>query len=797
MDDEADEEAEEEEEEEGDDEAEEEEAEEEEGEEEEGDDEEEGEAEEAEEEEGEEEGEEEEEAEAEEGEEEEEEDRDVGEISLSNLTGLKGLKRVMSFNESTKRSFQYEPEYERIFAPEHIGKYSCKIKTVCDNIINSEGIILIYSSYIDSGLIPMALALEEMGFKRYGNSKSLFTTPQHEQIDSITLQPVSANVPNFQPATYTIITGDKRISPNNELEVNASTDKDNINGEKVKIILISRAGSEGLDLKYIRQIHILDPWYNMNRIEQIIGRGVRNFSHKDLPFEKRNVQIFLHSTILEDENVESADLYLYRMAERKAIQIGKICTLLKKTSVDCIVNHGQTNFTQHNFTNNPVKQILSNNMVIDDFVVGDVPYSSTCDYAKCQYNCEPENDNIQLNIDTYDENFIYINSDKIVQKIKNLMKEKFFYTQKTLISAIQAIKKYPVDQIFAALTYLIDSNSETIIDKYGRLGHLINIGEYYLFQPNELTNPNISIYDRSVPIQFKHDAINVQMETAAKAPKMIISSDILIKMESDYNIATTYMTNAAKINNKTDLDFWYKNCGIVMNNLLREGAQPEIIDSILVEHIVDSLLFEDKLTILNVIYSDHDLTNFEIKVKTYLDTKIREFKIGREVGKCIMLHKFEGTELMRYTQFFKFENDDWIPADEVDIEDFMPLFRISPKELNPFVGYIGFTISASTNLHFKLIKQIKKKKVEVFNLTQKMTKNVGVSCVSNPISNSNQLIGFLLEYGDTLGLTNLNIKQNGIQVCIQFEFMLRLFDKNNVDNKAWFLNPELFYLYNF
>ena len=45
---------------------------------------------------------------------------------------------------------------------------------VCKNIVNSEGVILVYSQYIEGGLIPMALALEELGFTRYGNSKSLF-----------------------------------------------------------------------------------------------------------------------------------------------------------------------------------------------------------------------------------------------------------------------------------------------------------------------------------------------------------------------------------------------------------------------------------------------------------------------------------------------------------------------------------------------------------------------------------------------------------------------------------------------
>jgi len=381
------------------------------------------------------------------------------------------------------------------------------------------------------------------------------------------------------------------------------------------------------------------------------------------------------------------------------------------------------------------------------------------------------------------------------------MKEKFFYTQKSLIQSIQRIKNYPVDQIFAALTYLIDSNSENIIDKYGRIGHLINIGEYYLFQPNELTNPNISIYDRSTPLEFKNEVIKVQIEEPVKIPQIIISNEVLIAMEADYTVAYTYLENPqfAKINNKTDVNFWYKNCGIVMNTLISEGATQDIVDVLLVEHIVDSLLFEDKITILNVIYSEHELTNFEIKVKKYLDTKIRDFQIRRYAGKCIQLHNFVMIEskLIRNTQFLKFENG-WIPADAIDVDDFLPLFEILPKELNSFVGYIGFTISTVTNLHFKIIKPNKSnKKTEVFSLIQKITKNVGVSCTSNPIPNSNGLIDKLWQYADQIGLNNSNIKQNGIQVCIQFEFMLRLFEKMDVDNKSWFLNPELFYLYNF
>ena len=74
-----------------------------------------------------------------------------------------------------KGSFSYKSKDPKnhIFSRDVIGRYSAKIKTVSNYIYNtktgkvSDGIILIYSSYIDAGVIPMALALEEMGFTRY------------------------------------------------------------------------------------------------------------------------------------------------------------------------------------------------------------------------------------------------------------------------------------------------------------------------------------------------------------------------------------------------------------------------------------------------------------------------------------------------------------------------------------------------------------------------------------------------------------------------------------------------------
>ena len=223
------------------------------------------------------------------------------------------------------------------------------------------------------------------------------------------------------------------MSPNNELDIEAATNLDNINGDKVKVILISQAGSEGIDFKFIRQVHILEPWYNMNRPEQIIGRAVRQCSHKNLPLSKRNVQIFLYGTILENNQEEAADLYIYRLAELKAKQIGIITRILKEVSVDCLLNIDQTNFTEA-MLNQIIKQELSNGKIID-YKVGDKPYSSICDYMEnCIYKCKPVSEIGDINLLSYGENFINSNNEKIKQRIRNIMKEHYYIDNNRLIN---------------------------------------------------------------------------------------------------------------------------------------------------------------------------------------------------------------------------------------------------------------------------------------------------------------------------------------------------------------------------
>ena len=732
-------------------------------------------------------------------------------LNAKQITGVNGLERVMKYIDSKspaeKGSFEYKEvikqKFGKIFSPNEIGKYSSKIKSICENIYNSEtdtvsnGIILIYSSYIDAGIIPMTLALEEMGFTKYGqNGKSLFKELPTESVDVRTMKPPS-NKKDFIPARYVMITGDTRLSPNNDMDVKALTNDDNVNGHKIKVVLISEAGSEGLDFKAIRQIHIMDPWYNMNRSEQIIGRGVRNFSHKDLPFEQRNVEIFLHGTILiSSPQEEAVDLYIYRVAELKAIQIGKITRLLKQTAVDCIINHEQSEFTKENFkqieNNARVTQILSTGLEINNFEVGDVPNSANCDYMDtCEYDCLPDikidesETELKLNTDSYNQTFMLVNSDKIIQKIKELMKVRFFYKKKDLFYFLNIPKKYPTTQIYAALTYIINDHTEYIIDKYGRTGYLINIGDYYLFQPSELNYDNISIYDRSVPLDFKHNMINFEIKTdlSKNIPDRRTSEIEMIDNERGKKVFEEMKTNynTAKTTGKIERgeDNWYKYCSVVIRKLIQEQMSVDVLQDFVISHLIESLMYTEKIELLHYLNLSNEKCKkiegdiFLVKIKKYFCEKI----IYTPNLTAIVL--FDGpsrTANLKINILHK--NNNWKPAEPEDIRDLGAIINEKyklKKIFNEFVGFIGFE---------------EKQKYMVFKVkdTTKQ-RHTGSRCDQAGKKKTIDLLNKILGREEFTKENTKGMVQQ--ELCIRQEFLLRNLEREQKDGKTWFLTPEL------
>ena len=759
-------------------------------------------------------------------------------IDSKDLTGTQGLKRIMNFTDTKTPAIKGQFEYKRgaphVFDTNEIGKYSSKIKNICDYIYNkdtgkvSEGIILIYSSYIDAGIIPVALVLEEMGFTRYGEKSSqLFKDRPVPAVDVRTMKP-PVSKKDFKPARYVMITGDTRISPSNDADVKAITNNNNlfekdengniidVSGEIIKVVLISQAGSEGLDFKGIRQVHILEPWYNVNRQEQIIGRAVRNFSHKDLPFSKRNVQIFLYGTILDNIKEESADLYIYRISEIKAIKIGKVSRLLKQTAVDCIINHDQTQLIPENFNtiekNKNITQILSDNQTLNNFVIGDMDNSATCDFMECEFKCLPNikfEDSVE-NTDTYNETFMLINSDKIIQKIKMLMKIRYFYIKNDLFKLINTPKNYPISQIYASLTQIINDNTEYLIDKYGRTGYLVNIGDYYLFQPSELNYKNISIYDRSVPIDYKHDMIQFQIKTDISRPVIdkrgtdkhdiddnIIDDNIIETQKENVfegkKVLDTMLNNYNLVFDTTKVkrgnDNWYELCGLVIQKMEKEEniisgntdkKRLEKLETCIIEHIVDSLMINEKVNLLNYIYADK-----------YLETNIKDERLKRLFGKIkiYLLNKiikskgitgivmFNGPSRIDNLNIFILDDDNkWIPARPEDTKDLEKAILEKYKlktNLSHYVGFIGF----ETNKKY-MVYQVKDTENE---------RSTGFRCDQ---SGKDKIIKLLNIIENDNRFTSKVTKDGAKELSVRQELTLRIFEHQHKDNKTWFLDTE-------
>ena len=724
---------------------------------------------------------------------------------------------MMTFLDSRsppiKGDYEYKPStiknYGQLFSTKHIGKYSSKIKTILDSIYNSEtdtvseGIVLIYSQYIDSGLIPMALALEEMGFTRYGQSgiKPLFKNKPTDLVDVRTMKP-PVDKKHFKPARYSMITGDARLSPNNVFEVKGLTSDGNKDGNNIKVVLISKAGSEGIDFKFIRQVHLLDPWYNMNRSEQIIGRAVRNFSHAMLNFEKRNVQIFMHGTILDKNIEESADLYIYRVAEYKAIQIGVVARILKETSADCIINNDQTNFTQEIMSANlkePIVQELSTGQIIKDFKVGDAPFSPSCDYmATCNYSCRPNADitDADLNEDTYDQNFIAMNSEKILQRIRMLFKEAFFYNKDKLLMSIRTPKEYPYVQIYSALTHLIDDENEFIVDKYGRNGRLINIGNYYLFQPIELTNKNVSIYERSVPLDYKHDVIKFEIskqitkQVVDKIPvhvdetKMEQSKLIMDKMREDYNLSVEFSKQHTAPRGDNN---WYKQCGIVLKRMSKDYPESKpFLLSYLVAHMIEVMLYEDKIILLDYIYSLESIASHSLErfIKDYFEKNTISLKkytvfITYKLNKRMILILSDTNKWTEAT-----------PEDQIDIaktKEIKDFLAFSTDQYNVLVGFIGYE-KGNKDLAFKT-KSMNAKRDTGARCDQ-ATKEKNLKKINDAVGEEKYTKETTKIIKDKSGVVIQDAIGNE-NLCVLLEFVLRYFNSIKKNDKQWFLTPEL------
>jgi hypothetical protein len=692
------------------------------------------------------------------------------------ITGKSGLSRVMSYKEtsSARFNFQYKNPGVRIFSKDELPKYSSKMAKICDIIRESKkGIILIYSQYIDGGSVPMALALEEMGFSRFGTektTKSLFAKPPTEPLILDT----------GGAARYVMITGDKLFSPNNDEDIKALNSIENAEGNKIKVVLISKAAGEGIDFKNIRQVHILEPWYNMNRIEQIIGRGVRNKSHCALPFKERTVEIFLHATSLSDSTEESADMYMYRLAEKKAGEIGQVTRLLKETAVDCILNIGQTKFSVTDIDTELELKLSSGETI--KHKIGDESFTDICDYMECDMKCSPSASlNAETTKVTYDEQYVGMNNEAIVKRIREMFsdppKGRHFFKRGELMDILS---QYPESQIFYALTFLIDNKNEHISDKYGRVGNLINNGEYYMFQPIEITDDIASIYERTRPIDVNLEAVLVKLPDMKK--NIEDNYETLIgNIKSNYDAA---FNQTRKLNNKD----WYNNVNLIKDYVVENYISDEdTLKKYVIYHMLDGLGLTDTLTIIKNIFQPEHTSKDEIVsfIRKYYRDKIVTSD-SKEGYKGFVLCK-EDKPFQFYVQKESGDLEEASLSDKLD-------FLVSEAYINKFIINKSNKQLLKDNRIVGFMSWAPKERESVFKMRDLTTTvntkgaRAGQADVGDIINAINIILG-----KDTY--TEENVKQpdsigeGKLRLVVFVELLLR-HKASQSQNKLWFLNSE-------
>jgi hypothetical protein len=117
----------------------------------------------------------------------------------------------------------------------------------------------------------------------------------------------------------------------------------------IQIFMITSAGAEGISLKEVQYVHIMEPYWNPVRIDQVIGRARRICSHKDLPVKEQFVEVHMYvmtfpETISEELKLDmvegkpgSTDEFLFSISKRKRTLNTSIMDCIKKASVDCFL----------------------------------------------------------------------------------------------------------------------------------------------------------------------------------------------------------------------------------------------------------------------------------------------------------------------------------------------------------------------------------------------------------------------------------------------------------------------------
>lgn len=242
----------------------------------------------------------------------------------------------------TKALYDLQQMGDAIFKGDNLKKYSPKMWKIGQNIESgpgNEGLIYLYTEFrVLEGVRIMGSVLEYGGYRKidYSGVNSFDDFKRLHKAGQL---------------RYAIISSDED-SKQRKVLLEIFNHPENAHGEYVKVIMGTSASSEGINLKAVRQIHILEPYWNMVRNDQVIGRGVRLGSHLGLPVDEQNVHVFSYHTSLTSEqqremvelldnpkDSRSTDEYIHALALTKQHINSQFLRNIKEGAVDCPLNY--------------------------------------------------------------------------------------------------------------------------------------------------------------------------------------------------------------------------------------------------------------------------------------------------------------------------------------------------------------------------------------------------------------------------------------------------------------------------
>jgi len=283
-----------------------------------------------------------------------------GDEVLEDLGGTTYMERLQNKMKEMKENSN------DFFTPEALQTYSPKFLHILENIQDPEyqGLHLVYSQFRTAeGIGLFTLVLNKNGFTQFKIKKNIaglwqIDIPEEDEGKLTYGLYTGTETVEEKEIVRKIYNGEWDDIPDSIGSVLKSKYRNNNMGEVIKVFMITSSGSEGINLRNTRYVHLMDPYWHPVRSEQVIGRARRICSHKDLPPALQSVEVFVYLMVFTEEQLKSdeaielkrkdlskalpktpqtSDQYLFEIASIKADLTEQLTDAIKESAFDCYI----------------------------------------------------------------------------------------------------------------------------------------------------------------------------------------------------------------------------------------------------------------------------------------------------------------------------------------------------------------------------------------------------------------------------------------------------------------------------